>query len=550
MTTPQVYSFIRFSTKQQAKGDSDRRQETLRDAWLKAQGLKLDDTKKLHHIGSAFRGKHKTKTNNPDENALYWFLKMVEEDEIPKGSFLIVESLDRLTREHISDAAYNLLGLINSGIKIVQLSPHVMIYERTPDITPLIIMVVELSRGHSESKLKSERLLERWNANRDNAIKGKKTLGKRCPAWLSFNGSDYIVDEDKKKIIENIFTWAIEGLGLTQITRKLNKDNIKPIAGKRWSRVYIDKMLRKRHVLGEYQPRRLVGQTYRDLGATIPNYYPAIISEEVWNMAHAEMCGRRKLKTRVGKRDDINIFAGMLYSAYGGKLQRKENRLVPVGNETGSLERTASFNYDVFETSVLSKLTEIKPQDIIIENKGIDNLDFLTTRKIEVDKKIKKVQYNMVGEGDIDSLFPVLKKLEQEQKELIEKIREENNKISNPVVKSWSECKTLIDVLNNSEDKNEVKQKIRSHLFRIVDSIYCLFIKQKVNYIAVVQMFFKDSKEHRGLLIWYRRKTRFNNADSGMISNKGITDFDLRKFAELPEVQQQLIEEEMLWLFE
>ena len=45
------------------------------------------------------------------------FLELVHAGRIARGSYLIVESLDRLTREHIRPALTLLLNLIDNGIR-------------------------------------------------------------------------------------------------------------------------------------------------------------------------------------------------------------------------------------------------------------------------------------------------------------------------------------------------------------------------------------------------------------------------------------------------
>src|SRR5262245_41146301 len=101
-TTDVAYSYQRFSTTEQGEGDSLRRQTELRDAWIRRSGVVLDTSITLRDEGkSAFTGAHRT---NPDRHALAAFLELVKTNRIPRGSFLIVESLDRLSREHIQPA--------------------------------------------------------------------------------------------------------------------------------------------------------------------------------------------------------------------------------------------------------------------------------------------------------------------------------------------------------------------------------------------------------------------------------------------------------------
>jgi hypothetical protein len=70
---PVAYSYIRFSSKAQAKGDSLRRQIKDTQSWCQRNGVRLDDSLDLHERGvSAFRGKNAT------EGKLAEFLKAVQ----------------------------------------------------------------------------------------------------------------------------------------------------------------------------------------------------------------------------------------------------------------------------------------------------------------------------------------------------------------------------------------------------------------------------------------------------------------------------------------
>ena len=111
-----AYSYIRFSSPEQEKGDSLRRQIKLSEEYAKKRNLVLDDSMRLTDKGlSAFHGAHKAK------GALGEFLKLVEAGKIPKGSVLLVENLDRLSREQVLDALNQFTGIIRAGIKVVTL---------------------------------------------------------------------------------------------------------------------------------------------------------------------------------------------------------------------------------------------------------------------------------------------------------------------------------------------------------------------------------------------------------------------------------------------
>src|SRR4051794_6538725 len=128
MVLPRAYSYIRFSTLEQLKGDSLRRQLEGTAAWCAKNGVPLDTSLTLHDLGvSAFRGAHRD-----DKHCLAQFLRAVKQGKVPKGSYLVIENLDRLTREDERTALRLWLDILDAGINIVQLYPETVFrYERS-----------------------------------------------------------------------------------------------------------------------------------------------------------------------------------------------------------------------------------------------------------------------------------------------------------------------------------------------------------------------------------------------------------------------------------
>ena len=92
-TPPKVYSYTRWSTPEQAKGDSARRQSEAALRWADRHGYILDDSLRISDEGvSAYRG------TNALDGGLSRFLEACRRGLIEPGSFLLVESLDRISR--------------------------------------------------------------------------------------------------------------------------------------------------------------------------------------------------------------------------------------------------------------------------------------------------------------------------------------------------------------------------------------------------------------------------------------------------------------------
>lgn len=288
---PKAYSYIRFSTPDQARGDSLRRQSAAAASWCAERGLELDDT--LRDLGvSAYRGTNRTM------GALKHFLELVESGNIERGSYLIVESLDRLSREVVLDAAARLFDLIRAGVRVVTLSDGQEYSDERlrNDWTPLIVSIAVMARAHEESKVKGERVGAAWAIKKQAARDERRPLTKRCPEWLVLEHGAYVERPERVAIIRRIFRETIQGAGRREIVKRLNEEGIPAFRGRNgWHTSSIAKVLQARTVLGEYQPH---SGTHRSKnrqadGEPITGYYPAVIDEGTFWQAQAAIDGRR-----------------------------------------------------------------------------------------------------------------------------------------------------------------------------------------------------------------------------------------------------------------
>src|SRR5262245_45267409 len=111
---PRAYSYVRFSTPQQAAGASLQRQTEKAAKFASEHGLVLDTELKMTDAGvSAYRGK------NARTGALGDFLEAVDKGYVPRGSYLLIENMDRLSRDDILEAQTLFQQLILKGINLV-----------------------------------------------------------------------------------------------------------------------------------------------------------------------------------------------------------------------------------------------------------------------------------------------------------------------------------------------------------------------------------------------------------------------------------------------
>ena len=369
---PKAYSYIRFSTPEQAKGDSFRRQTEASRKYAEDHGLVLDTSLNLFDQGlSGYTGENRTK------GALSVFIRAVETGLVPKGSVLLVESLDRLSRDKIMEQIALITSLINAGITVVTLINGQVLSKETLEKDPmqLMISIIYMSRAHDESKHKSLRVREAWAAKRKRA--GAEKLSAKCPFWMRLtpDRQRFELIPERVALVERIYQMSAQGLGQMSIARTLNEENVPTWSrGKGWHFSYIQRILRSRAVLGEYQPR--VGQEGKQVpdGPPIVGYYPPVIALELWQRLNS---GRPAVRTGGPLGPRVNcLFSGLIYDGYtgtsmrhisrrAGKSQRRQRpRYYYLVSDYGRMGKTAlkqatSWRYEWFEALFLAYITRL-----------------------------------------------------------------------------------------------------------------------------------------------------------------------------------------------
>ncbi|MGO4571043.1 recombinase family protein [Microvirga sp. 2TAF3] len=325
---PKAYSYVRFSTPSQAQGDSLRRQLEAARAWCLEHNLELDDS--LRDLGvSAWKG-----SNREEKTALGRFLERVESGEVEPGSCLIIESLDRLSREAVSDAAYLLLGLVRKGVRVVTLADRKEYSKEDIDSrggVDLMISVGIMARANEESNIKSLRIGKVWSNKRERArAEGHKVSG-ATPAWIRLDGQKFVILEDRAEVVRRIFREAVAGRGKRSIAKGLNEEEVPSLRGKRgWWSSTVDTVLRNRAAFGEYQPHIGRHANRKPEGEPIKGYYPAVISEELFWRAQEAIDRRKGASGRRGA-GVAHLLTGLVKCECGGPMRISSKGKPPKG---------------------------------------------------------------------------------------------------------------------------------------------------------------------------------------------------------------------------
>jgi len=519
-----AYSYLRFSSKKQEQGDSLRRQTEAAAAWCKLNGVRLDTSTTLHDLGkSAFTGEHR---KNPDRHALAAFLRLVEAGRIPRGSYLLVENLDRLTREHIRPAVTLFLSILEQGINIVTTASGKVFRHDSEEMTDVIIAVVELSRGHGESARKSELLSAAWGDKKraaregkpqppknNSTVAGKPFLSHRVPGWVEERGGRLVLIPQHAQTVKLIFDLARAGYGYTRLIQRLAAEKRPPMGRvPRWTRTTLARIVKGREARGEYQPhtRGDDGKRVAD-GPPIKDYYPPVVSEDEWQEAQG---ARGRKRGRISKH--IDLFARLIVGARGegsyftttrvcrSRNSRKHVRLlIPTDSNTGRVP-CVSFPAVTFERAVLSCLKELDPHEILNGDAPPDESRVLSAELERLKASIAAIVAEMDLHGESDVLFKRLRTKEAEHRDIAARLAEAQQKAVYPLSSAWGEAQSLIGILDASTDPADTRQRLRNALARIVESIWLLVVPRGRVQLCAVQVWFAGGKRHRSYLILHR----------------------------------------------
>ncbi len=416
---PKAYSYLRFSTADQIQGDSFRRQTELARAWCAKTGIPLVDN--YRDLGvSAFRAA------NADKGALKAFLDRVESGVIEPGSYLIVESLDRLSRTDITFALQMFLGLVNAGIIVVTLADE-RVYDRQRindgNFTDIIISLTILSRANEESRMKSSRLCAAW-ANKRNRITEEKMTA-QCPAWLrlSTNRKGFDLVEEKAAIVRRIFEMAAQGKGKQGIARVFNAEGVPCMGdGVHWYPSTIGKILDSRAVIGEFQPGRMVSGK-REVFEPVADYYPAAISMELY----ATVQRIRRERPSYRGRGTTNPIAGLVYNVMTGNKMIRISKgpkwiyLVDSAAQVGAAPYI-TWRFDQFMESLLT-VCEAATDAPAVPHKQNPGLAAALKRIGEIEAQVPRLVEFIAG-GFSASVDAKLRGMEKEKAELEKQLAE------------------------------------------------------------------------------------------------------------------------------
>jgi DNA invertase Pin-like site-specific DNA recombinase len=338
---PKAYSYVRYSSKMQENGDSTRRQIELSEKYAQEHGLDLDENLRMQDDGvSAFDG------SNVNKGELSEFLKDIEAGRVAAGAYLLVESLDRLSRADVLSALRVFMAILEAGIVIVTMADR-MVYSKervAQEPMSLMMSILVMIRANEESQRKSERVHAAWAAKQRKASSEKVT--RTCPSWLrlSEDRKAFEIIEEKAVVVRRILKLQREGVGQATIVKMLNREEVpvlqermKKRQSKGWHASTIQKLINHPALYGAYQPTSGgKGKVRKPVGEPVEGYYPALIDKAEFDDLRHQRADRATRGRGVKGKGFANLFSGLLHCAYCGSTMNT------IGYVQGGKERRRS----------------------------------------------------------------------------------------------------------------------------------------------------------------------------------------------------------------
>ncbi|EQB11236.1 recombinase family protein [Sphingobium lactosutens] len=344
MTQP-AWIYARFSTMEQSKGHSLKRQINEGRAFIERMGWEHAEHREIVDEGkSAFHG-----ANRSEGSLLYEFEQKARNGHFDNGAVLAVENLDRLTRQGYEEAIDLLRLLTTNGVTVATWHDN-QIYEagKRIDMMKVMSVILKAELAREESEKKSIRTRASWSNKIEAAINGdRRAMTKILPAWLQRNDDTMQMEviEYRAGVVNEIYDWYISGRGLPWIVQRLNERREQSWAygvkdrGAGWNTAYLHKILTNRSVIGEFEPMSRPRSALHEMtkGIVVQNFYPQIVTADKFHRVQQIRAQRVKWGGQATKTMN-NLLSGIAKCATCGGAMYFESQQ-KAGRRTGHKSR-------------------------------------------------------------------------------------------------------------------------------------------------------------------------------------------------------------------
>lgn len=421
--TLQATIYARFSNQEQAQGSSKARQLKLCRELIAEKQWSISDDRILFDEGlSAFSG-----ANRAPGGKLHDFERRAEAGEFKGGHVLVVEHIDRISRQGYDEVLPFVKKMTEAGVTVAVASGR-RIYNAYERVTlgAVIEAVVAAELAREESDNKSKRLKaaqnERVYAAQQSAANGEHlSKTKTVPGWIDVERISKSNDkplyrmslnEHRVTILREIFQMTIDGYGTPAIAKILNGrgepvwNHLDRKSNNGWTVGYLTKLVLNRAVMGEYHPmnRPRAGKE-TSKGIAVLNHFPQAIDPVMFTTAHAARQSR-KGASGAWQITHNNLFSGIAKCGHCGSRMFQQVT-VKKGQERnskhGRYPAGRTFSYLKCH-SALNKVYDEGEDRLRCTSKGWVRYENLERSILEVAMKFAVVRRDVAGDSRNEAL--------------------------------------------------------------------------------------------------------------------------------------------------
>jgi DNA invertase Pin-like site-specific DNA recombinase len=308
-----IWSYDRWSSRQQTNGDSQRRQNDFADAWCQRQGLELHDRLVDPATSARFGGNRK-------KGKLGELLGLAQE-----GDTILIEDHSRWSREAALDSMVAIRDVVNRDVRLIFLRSGMEVNRNNFNTLETFMgNTFYALMAHAENEERTNKIRKAMEGKRLALAQGKLLFG-RLPCWLKWNLPRKHPDRKpeqipaKVELVNRIFKLCLQGKGANTIANTLNEAK-EPVLSTNtraacWTAEFVSALLRDKHVLGYHCGHKAL---------------PAVVPEDVYYDVQGKMNDRKRSSATV-RAANGNLFpAGLLRcSKCGGTMTRQHTGVGP-----------------------------------------------------------------------------------------------------------------------------------------------------------------------------------------------------------------------------
>ena len=398
---------------------------------------------------------------NLETGALSRFIALVKAGEIEAGSYLILESLDRLTRLNAWKASGLLQELVELGIIVVTLRPE-MRFDSSSNAIDLLQAILHMDNAHKESARKSGLGKDEWEKRFKAARETKKHIGSRVSNWLTLDKASgkYLVNEHAFAV-GRIFELCLQGLGSTAISQTMNAEGYRTFnKGDRWGTSAVLTILKNRAAIGEL--------ALMDGGEPIPDYFPAVVNLETFDAAK-NMVKERETGKITKQSADFNVWRKLVVCGACGSamniIHRTKFRYLMCANRRyGACEGSKNVRLDESEDVLMAMLLHLDALSLVMPDPDKLNRELQAAegRLLTEREKLAVLANRLALHPESETTFNLVLQTEGRVKALKADIERLTGELTGGEKLSWSEIRARIDLTDKA-----TRRRVNAFLHRL-----------------------------------------------------------------------------------